>query len=243
MPSAAIKRSEQRYVVEQDKAIAMRDHVRNHLKLDEHGQGNESFSYEVHSLYLDSDDLQLFWSCINDDENQVRMRLRFYADDPAEAIFLETKQRLKDRFVKERTPVKRDAVALLFTETETSPDFLISRTQNQMLALDCFCQLVRSRHLRPKLHLSFSREAYRGDNASLNFDRFVRAEPDFSTKLRPEMQRPIFVWGNDVVVELKFIDREPEIFRDIIRRFDLRSCEVEKYVDAVALHGERHFRR
>ncbi|HKQ36797.1 MAG TPA: hypothetical protein VJ063_01895, partial [Verrucomicrobiae bacterium] len=46
------------------------------------------------------------------------------------------------------------------------------------------------------------------------------------------------VWGKDVVLELKFTNRFPDWFRDLVRVFGLRQCGAAKYVDGVALQGE-----
>ena len=242
MPSPAINRLEQRFIVPEDTAVAIRDYVRGHLKLDEHGEAKDNFSYEVHSLYLDSRDLQLYWNTINEDENQLKVRLRFYADIAEPSAFIETKQRVKDRYVKERIPFQGDIAEDILSRLEPNSDSLISNTRNDLLALDRFYKIARDFELKPKLHVAFSREAYRTDNASLNLDRFVRAEPHLSTDLRPEMQHPTLLWGSDVVLEMKFIKNEPEFFRQIVRQFAVRPCDVEKYVDAVALIGERRLR-
>ena len=49
------KRIEQRYIVTERMALELRQHLRDHLSLDEHCQGMENLSYPVHDLYLDSD--------------------------------------------------------------------------------------------------------------------------------------------------------------------------------------------
>ena len=70
-------RFEQKYITTEETALQIRDYVRAHLELDEHAVGKPNFSYPVHSLYLDSHDLKLYWATINGDKNSFKMRLRF----------------------------------------------------------------------------------------------------------------------------------------------------------------------
>jgi hypothetical protein len=237
----AIKRIEQRYIVPEETAVELRGYVCGHLRLDEHGVAKENLSYEVRDLYFDSDGLQLYWSSIQGYENQVRLRLRFYGDD-SETIFLETKQRLKNSLLKERVAIRRNATALLSSETDPNPDFLISRTRDHMMALERFGKIIRNLKAKPKVHMAFSREAYRAQGIAVTFDRFVRAEPALSIQLRRNMQHPTLIFGNDIVIELKCVGHQPALFGQITRDFSLRSGIVEKYVDAVALHGENLLR-
>ena len=44
--------------------------------------------------------------------------------------------------------------------------------------------------------------------------------------------------GKDIVLELKFTNRFPDWFRDLVRAFNLMQCGAAKYVDGVALQGE-----
>jgi hypothetical protein len=52
------------------------------------------------------------------------------------------------------------------------------------------------------------------------------------------MEQPVLIWGRDVVLELKFTNRFPDWFRDLVRIFSLRQCGAAKYVDGVATLGE-----
>ena len=238
----ASKRIEQRYIVPEQTALELRDYIQGHLNLDEHCHGKENFSYAVHDIYLDSDTLRLYWSVINGDENQVRLRLRSYGDDPGTPVFLETKQVLKDFLTKERVAVRRAAAALIIGENDPDPTFLISRTRDDTLALERFGKMIKNLNAKPKIRVAFNREAYRTSGATLTFDRLVRTEPAPSIEIRSDISHPIVVWGNDIVLEMKYIDRPPKVFGRMERDFGLRLAGVEKYVDSVALMGESRLR-
>lgn len=93
---------------------------------------------------------------------------------------------------------------------------------------------------RPKAHIGYLREAYmsRDNSARLTMDREVRAEPQLTARLSTTMLDPMTVWGNDVVLELKYPDQFPERFHDLVSTFGLRQCGAAKYVDGVATLGE-----
>jgi hypothetical protein len=235
-------RFEQKYIISEEVALAIRDFVRSYLELDEHGVGKPNFSYPVHSLYLDSDDLKCYWSTINGDKNRFKLRLRFYAGKPDAPVFFEIKRRMNNCIMKQRGGVRRDAVNWLLAGHLPEPDHLVARdSDKQLVALQRFCQLMLGIHAKPKVHIAYYREAYvpHDDNsARLTLDREVRSEPELTARLQPDMRHPVMVWGKDVVLELKFTNRFPDWFRELVRVFELRQCGAAKYVDGVALLGE-----
>ena len=52
------------------------------------------------------------------------------------------------------------------------------------------------------------------------------------------MIRPVTVFGNKVILELKFTNRFPDWFKELVRVFGLMQCGAAKYVDGVTLVGE-----
>jgi hypothetical protein len=114
------QRFEQKYMLNEDQAQAVRSEVAAHLDLDENGVGQPNFSYPVHSLYLDSADLYTFWTTINGDKNRFKLRLRFYDDRPNTPVFFEIKRRINNCILKQRGGVRKDAVARLLRGCRTS---------------------------------------------------------------------------------------------------------------------------
>ena len=88
-----LQRLELKYIINEPIALAIRDYVNTKLKLDEFSVGRPNFSYPVHSLYLDSDDLHLFQSTINSERNRYKLRIRFYDDKQTNPVFFEMKRR------------------------------------------------------------------------------------------------------------------------------------------------------
>ena len=107
------QRFEQKYMLDEDKAQAIRAYVTAHLELDENGLGKPDFSYPVHSLYLDSTHLSTFWATINGDRNRYKLRLRFYNDHPDSPVFFEIKRRMNNCILKQRGGVRQEFVPYL----------------------------------------------------------------------------------------------------------------------------------
>jgi hypothetical protein len=234
-------RFELKYVITEDVALQIRDYVRSYLELDENGVGKPNYSYPVHSLYMDSEDLKLYWSTINGDKNRYKLRIRFYNNNPETPVFFEIKRRMNNCIMKKRGAVRRESVPFLLDGHMPEPGFLVSKEPKHMFAVQDFCRLMQDIDAKPKVHIGYLREAYvpHDDNsARLTMDREVRSEPELTARLSTKMIKPILVWGKDIVLELKFTNRFPDWFRQLVQVFGLRQCGAAKYVDGVALQGE-----
>lgn len=238
------QRFELKYVIRQDVALAVRDFIRAYLEIDEFGALQPNLAYPVHSLYLDSEHLATYWHTINGDKNRYKLRLRFYADQPVGPVFFEIKRRVNDAILKQRGAVRRDAVHWLLSGHLPEPDHLVSQDPKQLVALQRFCELMTDIRAKPRAHVSYCREAWinpHNNAVRLTMDREVRCDPESSSNLSCEMRRPVLVFGQNVVLELKFTGRYPDWFRELVRIFGLTQCSAAKYADGVALLGESAF--
>ncbi len=238
-------RFEQKYIIDEETALQIRDFVRSYLELDENSVGKPNYSYPVHSLYLDSDDLKLYWSTINGDKNRFKLRVRFYNNNPETPVFFEIKRRMNNCIMKQRGAVRREAIDWLLAGQFPEPSYLVSKEAKHFFAVQNFCRLMQEIEAKPKVHIGYLREAYvpHDDNsARLTMDREVRSEPQPLPRFNTQMERPILVWGRDIVLELKFTNRFPNWFRELVEVFNLRQCGAAKYVDGVALLGEYRLR-
>src|SRR5881394_185415 len=241
-----LQRFELKYLVPESVALRVRDFVSGYLEIDEYGATLPNFSYPVHSLYLDSEDLHLFHTTINGDKNRFKLRLRFYDNRPEAPIFFEIKRRMNSIIIKQRGGVRRDAVDWLMAGHLPEPAHLVSRDPRQQVALQNFCKLTHDIGARPKSHIAYLREAWispRDNSVRVTLDRSVRCEPEPLAHLNTRMNNPVVVFGKDVVLELKFTDRFPDWFKQLVRVFGLMQCGAAKYVDGVTLVGEHRFNR
>src|SRR5215471_11792293 len=92
--------------------------------MDEYSVGRPDYSYPVHSIYLDSDNLEIYWRTVNGDKNRFKLRLRYYDDKPEAPIFFEIKRRMDNAILKQRAGVKRSAAALVLRGHHPAPEDL-----------------------------------------------------------------------------------------------------------------------
>jgi hypothetical protein len=231
-------RFELKYVISEQQARCIRDYIRSFLALDKNCVGKSDFSYAVHSPYVDSDHLQTYWDTLNGNRNRFKLRLRFYSDAPDSPVFLEIKRRLNNCIKKQRAAVRREAVPTILTGQLPQARALAAPDSRQLVALQEFCRLVQKMKAKPKVHVAYLREAYlplQENSARVTMDRLLRTEFNPTVELSTQMRSPLVVWGQTVVLELKFSNRFPNWFRDLVRTFDLRPCGAAKYADGLSL--------
>lgn len=239
-----LQRLELKYLISEERALAVREFVRSYLEIDEYGADRPQLSYAIHSLYLDSDLLKTYWDTINGNKNRFKLRLRFYDDLPSSPVFFEVKRRMNDAILKQRGGVRRQALDWLLAGHLPEPEHLLSEQPKQLVALQRFSTLMLEIRARPKCRVSYLREAWVStqDNAvRVTMDRQVRCGPSFSTALRTDLSDFVMPFGNRVILELKFTGRYPNWFRDLVHAFDLVRTSAAKYADGVALIGEHRF--
>ncbi len=239
MPADRMQRQrfEQKYMLDEHQARAIRHELLAHLELDENGVGKPDFSYPVHSLYLDSGGLETFWSTINGDKNRYKLRLRFYNDQPESPVFFEIKRRVNNCILKQRGGVRKAAVPWLLAGHLPGPKDLLSDSPKSLLAIQNFLKLIERIHARPMAHIAYLREAYvdpMSDNVRVTLDRAVRTEARATASFRTRMENPAEPFGDRVILELKFTDRFPEWCRHMVERFDLVQCGAAKYCEGLA---------
>jgi SPX domain protein involved in polyphosphate accumulation len=238
------QRFELKYKISEETALRVRDFVRSYLVPDEFAEGKPNFSYPVHSLYLDSDDMRLYWDTVNGNKNRFKLRLRYYDDNPDSPIFFEIKRRMNNCILKQRGGVRRNAVGWLLAGHIPEASHLVSKETKAMVALQRFCQLMAEMGASPKGHIFYMREAWMGlyDNSvRVTLDREVGCDPHFSTVVSTHVENPAFAFRPQVILELKFTNRFPVWFEDLVRSCDLVLTGAAKYVDGVAACGESLF--
>jgi hypothetical protein len=239
-------RFEMKYMITEQQALRVREFVRSYLELDEYGVGKPNFAYAVHSLYLDSDDLLLYWRTINGEKNRYKLRVRFYNDNPDTPVFFEIKRRHNNCIIKHRAALNREWLRRVLGGELPPLRAFTSRNPKHEAALSEFLILMQSIYARPKAHVAYLREAYLppdDNSARVTMDRAVRSEPQFSGRLSTHMRDPNLIWPGVVVLELKFTDRFPLWFREMVEALELTHCSAAKYVAGIELLGEQRFSR
>lgn len=239
------QRFELKYRVTESTACAVRSFLCGHLVPDEYSVERPDFSYLVHSLYLDSSELQLYRSTINGDKNRFKLRLRFYDDAPESPVFFEIKRRVDRCIMKQRAAVKRSAVPHLLAGNWPQADDLFSPGNLSALGqLQEFGRLMLRMHATPRSRITYRREAWMSpvdNSARVTFDRDIHCAPEFSSALSTNVAEARRVFREEVILELKFTGRMPAWAGELIRVFGLMQGSAAKYVEGVEAMGEQRF--
>lgn len=234
-------RFELKYLITEETALRVRDFVRSYLNLDEFGVGQPNYSYPVHSLYLDNDDLTIYWRTINGDKNRYKLRLRYYSTNPDTPVFFEIKRRMKDCILKQRGAVRQGSVAMLLAGHLPDAGCMVSKSPSNLVAIQRFSELMLSLYAKPKVHIYYKREAYVSDDdeVRITMDRDVYAEANLNYSIKTHLTKPVESYVRQVILELKFTNRFPNWFRELVRVFNVMQCGAAKYVSSVNELGHR----
>ena len=240
-----LQRLELKYQISEEKALAVRDFVSSYLEVDEFGATRPNLSYPVHSLYLDSPSLATFHHTINGNKNRFKLRIRFYENRPAAPVYFEVKRRMNCAILKQRGSVRREAVDRVLAGQLPHPDELASQDPRHLAGIQRFLSHLAELQARPVAHIAYLREAWmspRDNSVRVTMDRNVCIEPDPTSRLQTTMADPTLVFGNRVILELKFTGRFPDWWQDLVRVFDLTQASAAKYVDGITIYGEARFK-
>lgn len=230
------QRFEYKYLITEEIALAVRDFVSGYLELDAFGRGRPELSYPVHSIYLDSPDLSLYQHTINGDKNRFKLRLRCYEEDEDRPVFFEIKRRVDNTIHKKRVAVRRQAVEDLLAGYAPPPGSLVHETPAALEALDTFTELVHRLGAVPQSHVCYQREAWvetAGNSVRVTIDRNVLTEPRDTVWFDTSMTDAVAVFGDAVILELKFTARCPTWFNHLVQAFGLRQRSAARYVDGI----------
>ncbi|NBC64776.1 MAG: VTC domain-containing protein [Bacteroidetes bacterium] len=229
------QRFELKYRINESKAQEIRFFVENYLECDPHGASNPDRSYKVHSLYLDSPGLNTYHRTVNGDRNRYKLRLRYYDSDDT-PIFFEIKQRRNRVIHKKRAQVHPDSVQDLLDGHAPMKNHLIKNTSTELDALEHFCLLRGKLQASPKMHITYMREAYEErdtNDVRVTIDRDVTSSRVHHNHFEPKQSGGFKVFGNTVILELKFTNRFPDWLNELTQRFHLRHESASKYVDSI----------
>jgi len=235
------QRFEFKYIIPEATACSIRDFVRGYLQIDEFGAQFPDLSYPVHSLYLDSDQLATYMATINGDKNRYKLRVRYYEQQGSTPLFFEVKRRNDNVISKVRSRVRRESFRDLLTGRKPVSDDLVNPSTEELEKLTFFWRLMSDIHAKPVSQVSYVREAWlpADDNSiRVTFDRRVCTQPDPDAEISTQTTDLPMVFGDDVILELKFTNRFPTWLREMVRIFNLVQVSAAKYVEGVIVLGE-----
>ena len=90
--------------------------------------------------------------------------------------------------------------------------------------------------------MAYWREAWtspQGNSVRVTIDRQVRGEPRAAAVFSTQMRKPVYPFGKQLVLELKFTDRFAGWFKDLVQHFDLFQSGAPTECGSVADAGEQ----
>lgn len=198
--------------------------ARGHIPPDPHAEEAGGDSYEIHSLYFDTSELDVFHR--SPGFRQTKYRVRRYGQEPL--LYLERKSKRRGWVQKQRTPIPEAELARLREPADGS------------WAGDWFRERLEARALVPQCQVAYRRLARvgvaEGAPIRLTLDRGIRC----TRATTIELARPAEAQGQLIqrtILELKFRNGLPRLYKELIREFGLSRAPESKYRRAVSLCG------
>ena len=220
--------TEVKFLVDADTGVRIREWVRANLEPDPYGGGPFKDEYQTTSLYFDTSRGDVFHRRGSFGRSKYRVR-RYGA---AAFVFLERKLRKPGILVKRRT-----TVAL-----ETIDRLSLSRSDPEWPG-EWFHRRLLLRQITPICELSYSRTARFARTAEgpvrLTLDENVRVLPAVAPRFSGA--GGALVVPDQMILELKYRQHAPAIFKRLVQDFGLEPQRVSKYRLGMTALGETRF--
>ena len=216
--------AEMKFVLDAAVGVQIREWARARLDADPHGAGPFADEYRVHSVYFDTDARDVFHR--RGSYGRSKYRIRRYSEEAT--VFLERKLRNGSHLAKRRTIIDVGTLPLLAVPGALNGDGTAwFRRRVALRALQPVCQVM---------YLRTARVGRTGEGpVRLTVDEGVTAFR--STSVLFESQPAIALLEGSMVLELKYRDTVPAIFRQLIEEFTLTPRRSSKYRTAVQALG------
>src|SRR5215217_8070706 len=166
------------------------------------------WAYPTNSVYLDGPGYPLYNATLQGQKNRYKLRVRYYTENTSDPVYFEIKRRVNDIILKDRALVKRDrALRIMDGEACRVSDLVKPENLDHWQSLKRFCELRDNIGARPRVYVSYSREAWvkpDNDAVRLTFDRALcGGKFDGSFRVKRDVQVPPLMAGSPCVLELK----------------------------------------
>lgn len=220
--------SEVKFVVESATGARIREWARTNLEPDPHGGGAFNDEYHTASLYFDTAGGDVFHQ--RGSFGRSKYRVRRYGS--ASFVFLERKLRKPGILVKRRTTVALDEIDRL-SHSRADPEW----------PGDWFHRRLLLRQITPICELSYSRTARFARTAEgpvrLTLDQDIRVLPAAAPRFSGN--GGALVVDGQMILELKYRQHAPAIFKRLVEEFGLEPQRASKYRLGMTALGETRF--
>jgi hypothetical protein len=209
--------TELKFLVTPDCASRLKEWSKRHLEIDPHASP-EIDGYLVTSLYCDTPEFHVYHQ--NGSYGHAKYRLRRYGDGAE--VFLERKLRNRQMVVKRRSIVGVTELGQLQSGLKPDPEW----------GGYWFHRRIVARGLRPVCQVAYHRTARVAESENgpirLTIDRNLHAKPVAGAMFEPGGPGEDLL-DDRLIVEMKFREGLPELFRRAIEEFGLRPETISKY--------------
>lgn len=218
--------SEVKFQVPEFGAEEILDWARGHFLPDPNANGDgQSGSYQITSLYFDTEDFDVYHR--NGSFGRSKYRIRRYG--PSKTVFLERKLKTRGLVSKRRAAVEVTELERL-QEMEPDPGWPGFWYHQRLVA----------RRLKPICQITYRRTALVTMTSHgpirLTLDHSIQTVP-LSVVAFNDLLPGKLLSGQSVIVEFKFRMGMPVLFKDLVEKFALTAKRVSKYRLAVMALG------
>ncbi|WP_253155653.1 polyphosphate polymerase domain-containing protein [Stieleria tagensis] len=222
-----------KFLLDAERSAQVKSWAREHLDSDAHCNSESDDSYDINTLYLDTPELDLFHR--TGVVGNSKHRIRRYGNDAM--LWLETKRKKQLVVRKNRTPVSPDDLTPRLTAISAgTADQASPNTEHPAWCGDWFLQRVTERHLLPAIQIAYRRFARTRvvgqETLRLTIDSQMKARPIDGWNVATESGAPLcpaVSFGHYEVLELKFHDQMPSLFKQLLTQFVIPGTGFSKY--------------
>ena len=217
---------ELKFELTQDDVLRMKAWARRHLQADPHGMDG---CYQVTSVYCDTPGFDVFHRSAG--YRRSKLRLRRYGTAPF--VFLERKLKRGDQVRKRRVEVAPEALQQLAA-------YAGGTTPPAGWSAGWFLQQALKKQVAPTCRVGYRRTAFYGESGGqsvrLTIDENLIGVPTRGWEAHP-LQDGLALLPGGALLELKFHDAMPELFRSLLPDLPMQTARVSKYRRCVRLCG------
>ncbi|KLU07379.1 hypothetical protein RISK_000457 [Rhodopirellula islandica] len=229
------KRIELKYQLDPSLASEVKQWARQHLAADPHCETGDS--YDVNTLYLDTQQLDLFHQ--TGVIGRRKYRVRRYGREAQ--LWLESKSKKKSEVQKTRSAGPEQEVLQALIGLDDIPEQKDDDSTSTPWFGDWFCDQATERQLRPTIQVHYRRFARmgteQGQNMRLTIDSQLHASPASEWEVASEdasSDRSQRVKATPLeILELKFHRIMPHRFKELLREFPIPVTGFSKYRAAI----------
>jgi hypothetical protein len=207
---------ELKFLLDERQAREVEDWSRRFLTPDPHG--DSSGTYFTTSLYFDTEERDIYRQS-NPYFRRRKFRVRRYGSDPV--VYLERKTKWGDRVAKRRLSIT--LAELPYLAQPLSPQTWTGHEYHRRL---------RENRLLPACEIAYQRTAFMGSSSEsslrLTLDRSIFGCVTRTITLDP-VKNGVQVLRDKVILELKFRNVLPALFKGLVRDLSLAASTVSKY--------------